>query len=293
MVRRGPTAEPGDRIVICLDPGGPVELAGLSDCFAAIARIYERHYNTEDLPPPQLYVTRLKTGSIVAEIAPFVMLFGLPTLQYMAAANTLAGFAKRLSDGLKAFAGIEVGKFSTGTTPALDDASDLREFVKPLTGRRGARLNIKHARFIKTKQETVAEYDFAEEAINRAALNMDRALALPLSEQVPALPAPDSKIRREVMLVFESASRQPGKEAGRTMDRAVVSDVTDKPLPTYFRQSVRGNLKDRMVRGATNPLTNVGYIVDVHVQIHDGKPFAYIVTDVHDTVPLAEPEDGR
>jgi hypothetical protein len=294
MAKRGAQTEPGDRIVIYLDPGGPVELTGLSESFASIARIYERHYPSDELPTPQLYITRLTSGSIIAEIAPFVMMFGLPTLQYLAAVNTLANFAKRIADGVKGFAGIDVGKAGSAPTPALshDDASDLREFIKPLTGRRGARLNITHARFVKgnAKRQTIVEYKFDEETINRAAINMDRALALPQSDQV-LIPPPESKIRKEVMLVFESASRRPGKEDGRTVDRATISDVTDRPLPTYFRRSVRGNLKDVMVRGTTNPLTNVAYIVDVHVQTREGRPIAYVVTDVHDTVPLADPDD--
>lgn len=300
MARRAKQAEPGDRIIISLDPGGPVELTGLSDSFAAIARIYDRHYQTDELPTPQLYITRLRSGSVIAEIAPFVMMFGIPTLQYIAAVNTLAGFAKRISDGLKGFAGIEVKTVDSPSPlppPAVspDEAADLREFIKPLTGRRGSRLNIKHARFSKTseKQQTIVEYKFDEEEINRAALNMERALALPVPEQaLIAAPLEESKIRKEVMLVFESASRLPGKEQGRTVDRVIVSDVTDKPLPAYFRQSVRGDLKAVMVRGKTNPLTDVGYVVDVHVQTRDGHPVAYVVTEFHDTVPLSDPDGG-
>lgn len=34
----------GDRIVIELYPGEPVELGDLSHSFAALARMYERHY---------------------------------------------------------------------------------------------------------------------------------------------------------------------------------------------------------------------------------------------------------
>ncbi len=287
MAKRTRVAEPGDRIVICLDPGGPVELTGLAESFAAIARLYERHYDSDTLPTPQLYVTRLTTGSVIAEIAPYVLMFGLPTLQYMAAANTLANFAKRLSDGIKAFAGIKT-KAQLSSAPDIDDAHDLREFVKPLIGRKNAKLNIKHARFKKTKRETIAEFEFDSDTINRAAINIDKLLELPKPEPLLLSTPADSKILREVMLVFESASRQPGRETGKTVDRAIISDVHDRPLPTYFRQSVRGNLKDIMVRGQTNPLTDVAYIVDVHVQVRDGKPFAYLVTEVHTTVPLGD-----
>jgi len=70
--------ERGDRIVLVLDPGGPIELTGLSDSFAALARYYERHYRPQAGldTAPKLFITKLATGSIIAEIAPYVVLFG-------------------------------------------------------------------------------------------------------------------------------------------------------------------------------------------------------------------------
>jgi hypothetical protein len=55
--------DPGDRLVLNLDPGGPVELTGLTESFGALARMYERHYRGDDKsePAPRLYVTRLKS----------------------------------------------------------------------------------------------------------------------------------------------------------------------------------------------------------------------------------------
>src|SRR5258708_209740 len=51
-----------DRLIIDLDPGGPVELTGLTESFAALARMYSRHYRShgESEPAPRLYVTRLE-----------------------------------------------------------------------------------------------------------------------------------------------------------------------------------------------------------------------------------------
>lgn len=91
------------------------------------------------------------------------------------------------------------------------------------------------------------------------------------------------------MLFFEQASRKPGKETGRTGDRGVISDISDKALPVYFRKSFQ-DLKDQMVRGDVNPLTNA-FVVDVHVQWVDGEPKGYIVTEVHEVVPLDPPDE--
>jgi hypothetical protein len=280
-------SQEGDALILKLDPGGPISLDGLTDSFSALARMYERHYreNPDKEPAPKLYVTRLETGSIIAQIRPFVP-FITEIIPYISVVNTVANFSKRLSDGIKAFAGISAS--DSAIRPNHDDAADLRAFVKPLTGRKGASLGIRHARFARRDKngETVAEYTFDENEINRAALNMERALEL-AHEQ----PEKSSRLLTEVMLVFYRASRTAGKDKGKAADWAIVSDVIDKPLPTYFKKSVQGDLKDKMVRGDTNPLTKIGYIVDLSVQMVGGKPSAYIVTAVHDSVPLTAPED--
>jgi hypothetical protein len=94
----------GDRLVLTLDPGGPLELSGLTESFSALARMYGRHYRTDPHvePPPRLYVTRLESGSIVAEVAPYAMIMGA-LVTTMGGANTIADFARRLSHGIKAF----------------------------------------------------------------------------------------------------------------------------------------------------------------------------------------------
>lgn len=284
-----------DRIVIKLNPGGPVELTDLTGSFAALARIYERHYRPEDDEgrSPKLYVTRLESGSVVAEIVPYVMILGT-AIYTMDGAVIVADFTRRLWAAIQAFAHPHnPPQIVDGPPPSRDDAADIRAFVRPLTGKPGASLAIRHARLEKEDgdRRVVVEYDFDENEINRAAVNIDEALAsdelleyTPVDEEQPSL----NGILTEVMLFFEQASKKPGKERGRTGDRGIIPDVTDKALPVYFRKSFQ-NLKDQMVRGEINPLTHA-FVVDVHVQRIDGKPKGYIVTDVHQVMPIDEAE---
>jgi hypothetical protein len=248
--------DPGDRLVLNLDPGGPVELTGLTESFGALARMYGRHYRSDDKsePAPRLYVTRLDSGSIIAEIAPYVTIMGALVVT-MGAANTIGDFARRLSASIKVFSDPSSTKTGSTELPSKHDAADIRAFVRPLTGKVGASLNIKHAR-METRdgdRHTIVEYSFDENELNRAAVNIDQALsgggdALTLSHDVE-LPEPSADaILREVMLFFEQASRKPGKERGRTGDRGIVPELSLKPLPVYFRKSFQ-SLKDQMIRG--------------------------------------------
>jgi hypothetical protein len=275
-----------DRIVIELHHGDePIELGALTDSLAALASLYGRHYRKDEEAAPKLYVTRLQSGSVIAEIAPYVEMFG-HVVGVMSAAVTIVDFARMVTDGIKVFSSpTEAAQLLFGSGPQGDDTKLLREFIKPLAGKAGARLGIRHARFHKAdgKRELTVVYEFDEREINRAALAMDRSLDMEADS-----PSKGMKPHYEVMLFFDSASRGPGKEAGRTRDFAVVPEVSPKPLPVHFRSGVEGNLKDVMVRGDVNPLTDVAYIVDVHAQLIDDQPRGYIVTQVHRSVPLPD-----
>ena len=280
----------GDRLIIHFDPSGPIEVGDLTSRLAALARLYERHYRPSGEPAPRLYITKLESGSFIAEIAPYLVLLGAP-LAAMDGALIISDFTRRLSKGIRAFSDPGSDAGALGPSPSRSDAADIREFVRPLAGRKGANLGIKHARLVQEDGErrTLVEYAFDESEINRAAINIESILSEP--DPPLLLEAPEvtsTNTLTEVMLFFEQASRKPGKESGKTGDRAIVPDVTDKSLPVYFRKSFQ-NLKDQMVKGDVNPLTDRAFIVDVHVQRLDGAPKGYVVTNVHDIIPLDTP----
>jgi hypothetical protein len=268
----------GDRIVIELHPGQPVELGDLSSSFAALARIYERHYRREGEAAPKLYVTKLETGSVLMEIAPYGIIMGAITI--MDGGIIVADFTNRLWRGIKAFS---AGPHDTPRIepPSQEDARDIREFAKPLLGLNGASLGIKHAKYEKQDgpKKIVVEYTFDEAELNRAAINIDKRLEAP--PLLLAAEQPKEQIKREVMLFLEQANRAPGKEKGRTGDRGVIPEISDKPLPVWFRKSFQ-SLKDRMTKEA-NPLTST-FVVDVHVQYLGDEPKGYIVVDVHEAM---------
>jgi len=266
-------------------------LHDLTGSFAALARYYERHNPSKGEPPPKLYVTKLRSGSVYAEIVPYAIFMG-QILAAMDGAVIVADFTKRLSAGIKAFSDPTRIDRDAARAVTRDDAADLKAFIKPIAGKTGSSLGIRHARFRKTAgdEETVAEYVFSESEINRAAINIDQAME---DEEGPLMLEPEmepsTRPATEVMLFFEQASRKPGKETGRTGDRGIIPDISDKALPVYFRKSFQ-NLKEQMVKGDVNPLANA-FVVDVHVQSIAGEPRGYIVTAVHEVMPFADSDE--
>lgn len=278
------SADYGDEhLVIYLDAGGPVELGELQESLAALARIYHRHHggDTQETPPAKLYVTRIESGSIELEIVPLLALLGMP-IAFMDSANIIREFSQWV--GLK-LTSVADAALPTGGM-SREDAHDLEAFVAPLTGRKGANLGVTHARFSKrekkgrTEREIIAEYRLDESAINRAAVNLRK-----VTEDPDKRATGDSKTKREVLMVFQQADKSPGKERGRTGDRVIISDVTDKPLPVYFPREA-ATIKRRILEQTENPFSK-GYIVDVVVQYAgDDAPKIYSVIDLHEIVDL-------
>ncbi|NBB16721.1 hypothetical protein GVN21_15260 [Caulobacter sp. SLTY] len=269
----------------------PIALDDLADSFSALSSLYQRHYSNSEDAISKLYVTRVSSGSIIAELAPYAPFFG-QAMTAIGHSVTVADFTKRLGSGLKSF--ISPDQSQSRAKPSADseyspdqkDAQQLREFIKPLVGKSGASLKIQRARFekIEGNRATYIEYEFSESELNRASINMDRALSI----ESDTIRGHYTRPHFEVMLFFDSASRGPGKERGRTRDYAVVPEISPRALPVYFRTGVEGNTKEAMVRGETNPLTDVAYIVDLHAQMIDDEPKGYIVTNVHNSLPLAQ-----
>jgi hypothetical protein len=272
-----------DRMIIRLDPGGPIDLEGLGASFAALARFYARHHGPtkEADTAPRLFISRLESGSVVAEIVPYVVLLG-QAVPYVQQALVVADFTKRVGRAIQAFASPAV----TDPTPlpSREDAKDIREFVRPLTGRKESSLQISRARYERqTERERVSiEYQFDETELNRAALAIDAELAVPALPVPATEEQPSARLIREVMLFFQQASRGAGKSSGRTADKAIIPAISEKSLPVYFAKDA--GLKEQMVQGQLNPLTDTTFIVDVEIQMVDGDPKGYIVTHVHKVI---------
>jgi hypothetical protein len=77
-----------------------------------------------------------------------------------------------------------------------------------------------------------------------------------------------------------------GKSSGRTGDKAIISAVSDKPLPVYFLKDA--DLKEQMVQGHPNPLKATTFIVDADVQLVDGEPKGYRISHVHKIIDSGE-----
>lgn len=279
-------------LIVKLDRKGPIELEELAASLAALSRLYARHYgeplDTADARSPRLYVTRLETGSLIAYLAPLVPVLG-QVVEIMNTTNVVREFTRMLGEQIGVFTGQKRAKDKEERkSPSRDDVRDLREFLKPVTAQTDAKLNLKSAKLKRKKpdgEEISVEYTFSSAEINMAALSMERDLEAPL--QLLAAPTNDRHATvREKLMFFEQASRGVPKKKGRTGDRVVIQDITDKPVKVYFPEGA-ADIKRTILESTENPFSK-GYIVDVAVQYVGEEPKVYNVMRLHDVVDLGE-----
>jgi hypothetical protein len=222
----------------------PIPLTELAESFGAIDRIYVQSGGEE-----RLAVSELRSGSIIATLAPFYPLMNqvLPTI---AAMTTLSDFTRKLKKAIDGFAEID----GSPPSPAADPvASEIAAVMRPLAGKKGAKFGLARVRYrsksADREVEVVAEYN--SEAIDRAVLNAERFNALAQTAPVPERPPQERNFVRGVAMAFQQANRGPAKAKGSTGDKGIIEAVSDKAVPVYFNEGI-SRLKDRMVRTNRN-----------------------------------------
>ena len=259
---------------------GPIELEALGECFTALSRAFDRHaqehFPAEPRPQVKLFVTRVDQGSIIATIAPYLVMLAEP-IAWMSATNTIKSFSTNFIALLKRFAGDE----KTITVPSIDDSKMLQQFLKPLTGRKSSELGITHARF-ETKdgpKKVVVECRMHSPEINIAASNAAKIIE---TQEASKLTTATHVTKSEVRMKLFQTNDQPGKEKGRTGDRAIVPDVSDRDLPLYFPQQ-SNEYKKQILERTENPFQK-NYIVDVNVEYDGDIPKMYRLLHIHQIV---------
>ena len=252
----------------------PIELRELANSFAAIDAIYTQPTKGRE----RLAIVQLRTGSIIATVAPFVPIMGHMVIA-LDAAMTLTDFTKRMKKALDAFSGIEP---SPTELPNPGLAREIAELIRPLTGKNGASFGFTRIRAkSKTGQRTLeVEAEYGLQQIDRAYINAERAFEAPAPIPFKLNDDSEPALVRGVDLVLHQTNVCPAKEKGQTGDEGVIASVTDKPLPLYFASSI-SNLKERLVRAKLNPLLQ-HLNVDAWVVRDNGVPKSYTIMQLHD-----------
>lgn len=277
-----PEELPSERLEIRFEANGPIELSSLGESFLALSRAFDRHvalhFTQEPRPQVKLFVIEVSQGSIRTVIAPFLVLLAEP-LAWMTAVNTVKTFSDNLIKLLKQFSGDE----KSGSAPSMEDCKSIELFLRPLIGRKSAELDITHAKYEGRfgLKEVLLEYKMKAPELNIASSNAVRAIE---SLEVRNAPSVRHVIRSEVTMKFFQVNEAPGREKGRSGDRAIIPDVTERDLPLYFpKQS--NDFKVQILERTENPFQKQ-YIVDVDIEYDGDVPRLYRLMHLHQIIDL-------
>jgi hypothetical protein len=270
-----------DRIILEYETKDPVDLELLTASFSGLASQYrktlERRGFQSDETNVRLFITDIVSGSIEAEIGVAAVAF-LNVFQFMDYSIIFTDFTMRIKRCLDYFVGSKERPHSLD----IQDCRDIKAFISAVRSNKGASLRYRHARFQQNsgKKETLIEFSFDSEALDKADRNIDREIML--LEQKESL---SFKVFNNVLLRWHQTNKDDAKTAGlRSSDKAVIEEISDRPLSVFFPPGAE-ILKRHMINITGNPFRK-DFVIDVHVQYVNDKPKQYTVLDLHDVRDL-------
>lgn len=276
------------RIQLHLNVHEPIELVEMTLAFQGIGYEYQAHIreqnisrgNTSNTSDVKLYITKIESNCILAELAPALPMFGalMPVLTDI---NTVADFVKNTRLAIEWLINIsksEILKLED-ITYTKKKINNLKEVVKLVGKNKDANLGMKALKYEESSgmDKAVLEILFSDEECRSAEKGAIRALEV--------LDQREKADKEKVLMYFYQTNIDDPKSAGRTGDKALIQSISKDPLSVYVlseidQQKIRYVLDDK----DHNPLLT-GFVVDVNIENdRKGQPKIYRVLRVHDVI---------
>lgn len=280
------------RIGIHFNVHEPVELVELTLAFQGLGNEYSSYLkkvrntsgefgsDAENHKDVKLYITKIESNCILAEIAPALPLLG-SLAPVFSDINSVYDFVKSVGDVIKwLMSKSESQNINPSDIPYTKKNLDsIKDIVHVVADNDKSNLGLKAIQYEESKGgDTVSlSIDFSSDDCSQAERGALKAIR--------ALEKRERADEEKVLMYFHQTNRDDPKTGGRTGDKAVISSVSNKPLSVYIiseldRQMVKRELDDKL----HNPL-HTGFVVDVNVEHSpNGTPKIYRVMKVHDVV---------
>jgi hypothetical protein len=266
----------------------PVELIQLTLALQGMARDYRRYANDairvgggkvsdDDI---RLYVTEVRSGSIIAELASAAQVMGafLPLVDV----NPLfSGYVQFFGESVKYFQSLasRTGLKATDITATKAAAQAVHDVMAVAAAQSGstfkltAKIGAKNA----DGEEFAAQISItSEEAAEaqRGALIAQKVLDYTGGADHP-----------NVLLYFQRTSTTLAKSDGRTDDKAVINSISPKPLPVHFASALdAARVNDMKSDPKQNPF-KAAFRADVNVETDRNQvPRYYRVLHIHEVI---------
>lgn len=266
----------------------PVELVEMTLAFQGLGHEYQSYLKSHFLESDpkastaevKLYITRIESNCILAELAPALPLLGA-IAPVLADVSTVHDFVKNTAQTIQWLIGLAKKKTVTADEIPFSRRriGHLRDVVRLVAKNHNASLGLAAIKYEESsgQDRAVLEMSFNDNECRRAEQGATRALA--------ALDVREKADREKVLMYFYQTNIEDPKSGGRTGDKAVIASISPEPLSVYIipetdQQKVRYVLDDK----GHNPL-HTGFVVDVNIENdRNGRPKIYRVIRVHEVI---------
>jgi hypothetical protein len=277
------------RLEVNFDVDRPVELVQLTLALQAMARDYRRYANDmiresggkvsdDDI---KLYVTKVETGSIIAELGSAASVMG-SFVPLLPVSPLFAGYVQFFAESVSYFTslarrtGLKASDI-TATKAAAQTIADIMAVPASLVGSKfklSAKVAGKDADGSQFAAQITLTSEEAAEA-QRGALIAQKVLDYRGDAD-----------HQNVLLYFERTSTKSAKSDGRTDDKAVINSISPKALPVHFASALdAARVNDMKADPHQNPF-KAGFRVDVNVETDRNQvPRFYRVVHIHEVIP--------
>jgi hypothetical protein len=257
-----------------LDVHEPIELGDFVTAFTAMAAEYDRYVRDrrpEDSPEATLYVKQVRSGSIEADLIPWLFSGLLSAAEH---ANTLGEFVERYGGRIGEY--LKPGGRAVGATQS--ELKDFSSQVAAIANTAGSSLEV-----------AALEIENGAEKV-RAVFKFNTAQAREIQERVgehrhELEHASGVEHTRALMVFTRSDVGKPavGKSTG---ERVRIEAISTRSLPLIYASELAERQIKHEITEAEDNVYKKGFVVDVNVEMRNGKPAAYRVTNVHQVIEL-------
>jgi hypothetical protein len=266
-----------DRIVLRIDRETPIALEQLTLGMMAVAAEYERYVRREH-PAAQdqefdLLVEHVSEGSIVIELIGALA----PVLQGMNNILIFKGFVEMIAGAIGTLTRPR-GRVEEQTT--TKELRDLARIAETVAGDNNGQIQMAAIEYDakdgqrKVRARVVLHGRDAERVIENTEAQIKE-----ITGEAP------NRHARVLMTLYQTnkGEANPDRASG---EKGTIESISEQPRRLIYASELAGQkIKSSWTSAGGNPY-ELGFVVDVDVQMVRGKPRAYRIMDVHDIFPL-------
>jgi hypothetical protein len=266
----------GAYITLKLDLSEPVEALDFAQAFSSLAVQFDEYLkdNHPDLVgEAKIYITEVKQGSIIVDMIPWIK----EAIGYMDNVTIVAAFGSLLSKRVRAY--LHGNFIEPFTKPNLHAVASL---IRAVAKDKGGSAQIETARYEQGFWHKKLEISFSTKEARKGLETIEshkRVLELTANAD-----------HQRVTMTFVRSSIMEANIGKKTGELVCVESISSKGLPLVYASSLAEQQIKHEIREADENVFKKAFIVDANVELRNGKPIAYRVTNLHQVIDL-ENED--